>query len=77
MIIVRGVEYGTAAEVAGELGPDVTPAMVRRWADRDGLPPLRVGRSVFYPFARAAEIERDKHDSPYGRPRLDSTLLVA
>ncbi len=57
-------EYGTAAEIADALGPDVTTAMVRRWADRDGLPayhePGRGRGTVRYLLDRAAAIERER-----------------
>jgi hypothetical protein len=69
MIDVDGVEYGRAAEVAARLGGDVTPAMVRNWARRDGLAEHRVGRAVYYPLGQAAMIERDKRRSTRGRPR--------
>jgi len=70
MIRVLGEEYyGTAAELAAVLGPDVTPAMIRRWADRAGLPAYRDGRTVLYPLARAAEIDRSVRRSARGRPR--------
>jgi len=61
--------HGTAAEIALSLGPDVTPAMVRAWARRDGLTAHRVGRTVYYPLGRAAELERDKRVSTRGRKR--------
>ncbi len=73
MIVVDGVEYGTAAELVAVLGPDVTERMIRNWANRDGLRKHQLpgpGRgTVVYPLARAAEIEREKRLSRRGRPR--------
>ena len=82
MIWVRGVEYGTAAEIAHRLGLDVTAGMVRRWADRDGLPAHRTtgrGRgTVRYPLPEAARIEAIKRDTSRGRPRqLDTGRIAA
>ena len=78
MIEVKGEEYGTAAEVAAELGGDVTEDMVRNWARRDGLKRHNVGRTVYYPFAQAAQIEAKKSGSGRGRPRqLDAALVGA
>lgn len=78
MIEVKGVSYGTAREIARVLGGDVTPAMVRNWATRDGLTAIRVGRAVLYPLAQARLIERDKRLSGRGRPRrLDATTPAA
>jgi ribosomal protein S24E len=78
MIRVLGAEWGTAAELADRLGPDVTEAMIRRWRDRDGLRTVEVGRKVYSPLAQAAQIERDKRLSGTGRPRsLDSCSAAA
>src|SRR5205085_2668656 len=41
MILVEGRRWGTAAQIAAVLGPDVTPAMVRWWAARKGLTAVR------------------------------------
>jgi hypothetical protein len=73
VIPVDGVEYGTAAEIAAQLGADVTPAMVRNWARRDGLvayrlPGARRGE-VRYPLPDAARIEAEKRRSGRGRAR--------
>lgn len=79
MIEIEGERYGTAAEIADALGPDVTTGMVRNWARRDGLPCVRRGREVWYPLAAAAAIEVSKRTSPRGRPRgmrLDDHALV-
>lgn len=70
-------EWGTAAELAAALGPDVTPAMVRKWAKRKGLPRARMrdanGRpEVRYPLQGldgAAAIERAARLSTRGRKR--------
>ncbi len=78
MIRVRGQEWGTAQQIAQALGPDITPDMVRNWWRRDGLPACRIGRSVYYPLARAAQIERQKRQSTRGRPRqVDVATLLA
>lgn len=76
MITVKGEDYGTAAEVAAELGGDVTEDMVRNWSRRDGLKRHKIGQTVYHPFAQAAEIEAKKSGSGRGRPRqLDFALV--
>jgi hypothetical protein len=78
VITLLGREYGTAQQIAARLGGDVTVAMVRNWAARDGLESIRVGRTVYYPLDQAATIERDKRVTGRGRPRrLDAEPLVA
>jgi hypothetical protein len=77
MMRVGGREWGTAAELAARLGPDVTPAMVYRWRDRDRLATVRVGRTVYSPLDQAAELERDKRVAGHGRPRSLDTVPVA
>ncbi|WP_243710256.1 hypothetical protein [Micromonospora sp. KC213] len=75
---VAGREYGTAAEIAERLGPDVTVAMVRNWHQRDGLESRRVARTVYYPLDQAAQIEAAKRRTPRGRPRqLDGAQVSA
>lgn len=69
MITIDGAEFGSAAEVAAHLGRGVTPAAVRRWADRDGLTTKRAGRRVVYRLDEATTIECDKRYSTHGRPR--------
>lgn len=66
--------WGTATQIAHRLGPDVTTAMIRNWAKRDGLPAARMrdhhGRpQVRYPLNQAADIEAAKYLSGRGRPR--------
>lgn len=66
--------WGTATQIAARLGPDVTPAMIRNWARRDGLPTARMrdanGRpEVRYPLGRATDIEAAKYLSGRGRKR--------
>jgi hypothetical protein len=77
MITVGRYQYGTAAEVARALGPDVTPGMVYRWAERDGLERHHdpgVGRgTVRYRLDEAARIEAAKRNSGRGRPRRTQT----
>lgn len=78
MIRHDGREYGTAAEIAHRLGPDVTQAMVRNWSQRDGLARHRDGRTVYYALDQAASIEAAKRHTTRGRPRqLDATLVTA
>lgn len=72
MIQVDGVDLGTAAEVAAALtAPDsrVTPAMIRRWAERGKLPAQRAGRAVLFPLQFAALVELEMRGSARGRPR--------
>lgn len=69
MIQVDGVEYGRAHEIAARLGPDVTVAMVRNWARRDGLTSIRVTGHVYYRLDQAARIEAAKRRTTRGRPR--------
>lgn len=74
MIEVDGRKWGTVAEIATALGPDVTPTMVRNWARRDGLSRVRLvdedGRpEVRYPYDQAAAIEAAKRLGGRGRPR--------
>jgi hypothetical protein len=69
VITLDGRQYGTAAEIAVALGPDVTEAMVRAWARRSTLTAYRVGRTVYYPLDQAATVERDKRLSTRGRKR--------
>lgn len=74
MIRVDGREWGTPAQLAARLGPDVTPAMIRRWRDRKGLT-TTAGLS---PLDEAAAIERDTRTSTRGRPRrLDPAPVAA
>lgn len=65
MIYAADRYWGTDRELAAALGADVTPAMIRRWRDRDGLLTIE-GRS---PLDQAATIEADKRRSTRGRPR--------
>ncbi|MEV4416133.1 hypothetical protein [Catellatospora sp. NPDC049609] len=74
MILLEGKQWGTAAQIAAALGPDVTAAMVRRWAERDGLRSVRsvdgLGRrEVRFPLDEAAAIEARKRRGGRGRPR--------
>lgn len=73
MILLAGVEYGRAAEIAATLGPDVTIAMVRAWdrrglLDRHHIPGQGRG-AVWYRYDQAATVERDARQSSRGRPR--------
>ncbi|MFI7547227.1 hypothetical protein [Actinoplanes sp. NPDC049599] len=74
MIVVDGVRWGTAAEIAVQLGHGVTAAAVRSWAARDGLLAVRTrdgaGRpQVRYPLPEAARIDAAKRHAGRGRPR--------
>ncbi|MET7867968.1 hypothetical protein [Micromonospora taraxaci] len=74
MIYAAGRYWGTAAQLAHALGADVTPAMIRRWRDRDGLTTID-GCS---PLDEAATIEARKRRSTRGRPRrLDPVPVPA
>ncbi|RKN38463.1 hypothetical protein [Micromonospora endolithica] len=64
-----GRDWGTAAEIAARLGPDVTDRMVINWRRRDGLTVHRVGRAVYSPLDQAAAIEAAKRRSTRGRRR--------
>lgn len=70
-----GREWGTAAQLAARLGPDITPAMIRRWRERKGLT-TRAGHS---PLDEAQTIERDIRIRPVrrGRPRRVDVGLPA
>ncbi|NBE80327.1 hypothetical protein [Micromonospora rubida] len=65
MIRIDGREWGTVEQLAERLGPDITPAMVRRWRDRKGL----TTRAGYSPLDEAAAIEHAVRTSPRGRPR--------
>lgn len=74
MIWVEGRRWGTAAQVAAALGPDIKPGTVHKWGRRDGLSRYRTrdenGRpQVLYPFDEAAAIEAVKRLGGFGRPR--------
>lgn len=74
MIVLDGVRWGTAREIADQLGHGVTAAAVRKWASRDGLPVARTfdtsGRpQVRYPLPEAARIDAEKRSGPRGRHR--------
>ena len=82
MIEVDGVQWGTAAEIAGQLGHGVTEAAVRKWAARDGLPSPRMrgddGRAeVRFPLVEAAKIDVKKRSRGRGRPRSSIPTSVA
>lgn len=74
MIWVDERRWGTAAEIAAALGPDVTATTVRWWARHDGLTAVRSRDGsrrpqVHYPLDEAARIEAAKRSSGRGRPR--------
>lgn len=74
-IDVRGTWYATAEEIAADITRKrhrrITPAAVRRWADRDGLTRHKVSRRlVVYAVEEAEQIETDKWHARLGRPRI-------
>jgi hypothetical protein len=74
VIKVDGEEWGTAREIAGQLGHGVTEAAVRKWATRDGLSSARVRRDdgraeVRFPLVATSRIDRSKKLSGRGRRR--------
>ena len=78
MIRVNGRLYGTAPQLAAALGPDITPAMIRRWRERDGLTTIRAGHNTYSPLDEATTIEAAKYLSGRGRPRrLDEAAVAA
>ncbi|MGW3608955.1 hypothetical protein ACWD6N_03550 [Micromonospora sp. NPDC005163] len=78
-----GDHWGTARMIATHLGGDVTEAMIRNWAARDGLPTAKMRdrhgrRQTRYPRQKATDIEAQKYLSGRGRKRrLDETIIVA
>lgn len=75
--------WGTARMIATHLGPDITEAMIRNWAARDGLPAAKMRdrhgrRQTRYPRQTATDIEAAKYLSGRGRKRrLDEPIMVA
>lgn len=82
MLYIAGREYGTAAEIAARLGPDVTAARVRDWARRSRTPgdPLHgllpghhlpgQGRgTTWYRLDQAAAVEAITRSTAGGPPR--------
>ena len=67
MIWVRGVEYGTAAQLAARF--KVTVWTVYKWRSEYGLTTIRVGRLGYSPVLEAAAIDRDRRDETRGAPR--------
>lgn len=65
MIRIGGRDWGTAPQLAAALGPDVTPAMIRRWRDRDHLTTI----AGYSPLDEATAIEAQKRHGGRGRPR--------
>ncbi|MBG0560707.1 hypothetical protein [Actinoplanes aureus] len=78
MIQVAGEWWGTAAEIADQIGHGVTAATVRRWAERDDLTAVRTvdragRRQVRYLLGEAVVIERAKRHAHRGRQRARRT----
>ena len=72
VIQVAGEWWGTAAQVAEQLGVDA--AVVRSWARRDGLASVRTvdenrRPQVWYALGQAMVIDRTKRIGRHGRPR--------
>ncbi|MGW5556869.1 hypothetical protein ACWER9_06555 [Micromonospora sp. NPDC003944] len=82
-IPANGDHWGTARMIATHLGGDITTAMIRNWAKRDGLPSAKMRDShgrpeVRYPRQAATNIEAAKWLSGRGRKRrLDETIKAA
>ncbi len=74
MIQVAGQWWGTAAEVAEQIGHGLTEDNVRRWAARHDLDSFRVKgtdgrRQVWYSLGQAVAIDRQKRHAGRGRRR--------
>jgi hypothetical protein len=75
MIQLDGAEYGRAHEIAARLGPDITTAMIRRWADRGHLDRRKLpDGSVWFRVDQAADAEAAARRSGRGRPRSGRPL---
>ena len=78
-----GDHWGTAHMIANHLGTDVTVAMIRNWAKRNGLPAAKMRdnygrRQTRYPRQKATDIEARVYLSRRGRPRrLDAATPIA
>lgn len=76
-----GREWGTAAQLAARLGPDITEGMIRRWRERKGLTTL----DGYSPLDEAAAIEHAvrtsgrgcKRGTRHAPRRLDATPAAA
>ncbi len=79
MITLGQHEYGDAATIAAQLGPDVTAARVRDWGRRGLVTRYRDPgrRRTWYRLDEAAEVERRTRCSTRGRKRLDVTATAA
>ncbi|WP_018251861.1 hypothetical protein [Salinispora mooreana] len=86
MISLVGHRYGTAAQIAHALGPDITAARVRDWARRSrdsgdrlhGLLPAHhlpgQGRgTTWYRYDQAAHVEMLTRTTGRGRTRVELT----
>jgi len=67
MIWVRGVEYGTAAQLADRFG--VTIWTIYKWRRHDQLPTVRVAGRDYSPVPDTAAVDRAKRDETRGAPR--------
>lgn len=79
MIEVKGEWYVRAGEASAAFGPDVTVAMIRRWAARGDDHPQRVRSyrlpdgSVWYRLDDLSAAELAARKQPRGRPRRVGT----
>lgn len=73
MIVWQGAEWLTAAEIADQIGPDVTAAILRDWKRRGLIRGTVVGagqhRTAHYRRDDVTEAEHQTRTSPTGRPR--------
>ena len=69
MITVEGTSYVTADEAVDQLGPDITAALVRDWARRGLVTPVRVGQRAWYPLDQLWDAEHRTRTAGRGRPR--------
>ena len=76
MIWVRGVEYGTAAQLADRFG--VTIWTIYKWRSLYGLATHRIGGVDYSPVPEAAQIDREARHATRGRQRqLDAATAAA
>lgn len=71
-MIVQGVEWLTAAELGQQLGPDVSPELLRDWRRRGLVRAVTVGRVGWY--RRDDVLDAERATRHRGRPRAGLTL---
>ncbi len=69
MIRIKGHDYGTAHEIAAQLGADITPARIRDWARRDLIQSYRARGHTWHRLDQAADVERRTRTSTRGQKR--------